>query len=211
MQNSQTSLVPRKLPPGFPCPLSYFLHLHPHSFLSPLGSHAGLDPYPHMCLPHERKVRERSYRELVSSPLPPLPTPAPCKALFLLPKFLLPSLGPQGAGSFEARGLSCGSRCFSSPTSGSFSSHITIVRFYCYKVPTRPANHRCQHDVTSITQSQLRSLLLDYPCGEPRRETRGYFNNQDTDFKSKWLSQPGSTKVCHGHLAKMSFHEQVLS
>lgn len=119
--------------------------------------------------------------------LSPCPLP-PSKALFLLPKFLLPSLGPQGVGSFEARGLSCGRRCFLSPTSGSFSSHRTILRCYCPKVPTRLANRRCQLRISSITWSGLRRRPLNYLWGEPRRGAGGYFNNRDTAFKSKRLS-----------------------
>lgn len=112
----------------------------------------------------------------------------PTKALFLLLKFLLASLGPQEVGNFEARGLSCGSRRFLSPTSGSFSLHRTVIRFYRHKVSTRGASHCCQLHVNSITQSRLRRLPLNYPWGEPRRRAGGYFNNQDTALKSKRLS-----------------------
>lgn len=89
------------------------------------------------CAPssHEKKKKTRERRTTESScPLDFLLSlrrgPPPREAVLLSLTFLLSSQRPQGGESFEAGGLSCGSRCFLSPTSGSFSLHKAIIRLY---------------------------------------------------------------------------------
>lgn len=173
-QNSPSFLVPGKPSPCFFYSLTCSLSTSPPPARPPSPRCAGSPSWHSSILDwmwslqlhvssHEKTPEntELHRTHALSTSFPPRSRPPPCGAVLLTPKLLLPSLGPQGVGGFEARGLCYGSRCFSSPTSGSFSLHITIVGFYyCHVQQDQPA---ALSSMSLPSHRRLRRLLLHGP------------------------------------------------
>lgn len=172
-------------------PISRRSFLHPHLVRPKLC----------MCLP----TRTQTSLELTSlGAFPPCPT-SWNRVLLLVLKFPLSHLGLQGEGCFESRGW--GSRCFSSPTSGS----VPGQKDYTILLSSSPnRTSLAASTVSVVSPGHSSTLLRGDPRREPRRGTPGHLSDQDTDFQSKPLSSSGSIEVSRKSLVKMSFQEEVL-